>query len=522
MRRGAVLSCAIGVILAVAGCSGNAPAPIPAPSDTPRSQDSSDAPSVSEDLPDDPAPDKAAGVSVDIAYLGTTVHLEIAPVQVKDGAALLSIDYSLGADAPSPPSIAIGSILKPPTGPMGVSAIRLIDVGNAQVHLVGRDAKKQPVTTREALALTPGKSVHSDAFFAAPTGDTVDVLFPYFGLVQNVPVEQASGPLPMTPVDLGRAGTIEYQTAPIDTFVVAFDDSSASRVTGKDVTVSLASDVLFAVDKSTLTAKARKVIDRAAKKIAKVSSGGEVSVIGHTDDVGTDGYNQKLSLKRAQSVVGQLSKGVGEDFALKASGRGESEPAVDGHSAQARAGNRRVEIRFQAKTAGSAIDVGESGATAPKPKGPVVPAGSPVSVTVREKGFSIDVLSVRRVGSYLVGSLRVDASAPGPIQMLELFGTANQGLAAGRGLKMTTLVAGAHNLTLLGEGSRYYPADYVTEAGAGRVLSQRATLADQFLASQVDQGRSVVVTAMWPDPGGDTVTIDVPDRFRITDVPVTP
>lgn len=33
-------------------------------------------------------------------------------------------------------------------------------------------------------------------------------------------------------------------------------------------------------------------------------------------------------------------------------------------------------------------------------------------------------------------------------------------------------------------------------------------------------GESILVTVVWADPGTDTVTIDVPERFRITDVPV--
>ena len=524
-RTGVAFGCVFGLVLAVSGCSGADPAPVPSSAAPTSSASGVEGPPTQEVPNTEPAvPELAlpAGVGVDVEYRGVPIHIEIAPIQVKDGAALLSVDYSLANDAPQTPRILIGQILMPPSGPMGVSTIRLVDGANSQVHLIGKDGDKQPATSRDPLALEPGKSVHSDAFFGAPAGETVDVLFPYFGLVQGVPVVQAPEALTVTPDDLSLVGELTYQTTPMDAFVVAFDDSSTTRSTGTDVKVSLASDVLFAVDKSTLTAKAQKVVDRAATKIAAVAAGGEVSVVGHTDDVGSEAYNQKLSVKRAKAVVAQLSKTLDKGFTLSAEGRGKSEPAAEGQSKEARAANRRVEIRFQAKKAGTAVDVGASSAKAPKQTGKVVAMGTPVSVPVRDKEFTVEAISVRRAGAHLVGSLRVTGASPQPIQMIELFGTATQGLAAKRGLKMTTMVAGAHNLTLLGEASRFYPADYVTVPRDGLGSDQRATLADQFLSAELEQGQSVVVTAMWPDPGGDTVTIDVPERFRITDVPVTP
>ena len=135
-------------------------------------------------------------------------------------------------------------------------------------------------------------------------------------------------------------------------------------------------------------------------------------------------------------------------------------------------------------------------------------------------GFSVRATSVVRVGAYLVGSLEVTREGSGTDYAAGLFGDFSQGLAASRGLGAFTMTAGAHNATLLGSSSRYYPADYVrTDADGGAEV--RSVLADEWIGAQLGQGESVTVTVLWPDPGGGTVTIDVPQRFRLTDVPVT-
>ncbi|MDT4885035.1 Outer membrane protein A [compost metagenome] len=68
-------------------------------------------------------------------------------------------------------------------------------------------------------------------------------------------------------------------------------------------------------------------------------------MIGHTDNVGSDHYNQGLSERRAQSVADFLaSQGVPADK-LTSQGLGESQPVADNDSDEGRAQNRRVEIQ---------------------------------------------------------------------------------------------------------------------------------------------------------------------------------
>ena len=69
-----------------------------------------------------------------------------------------------------------------------------------------------------------------------------------------------------------------------------------------------------------------------------------IIAVGHTDSVGSDAYNQKLSLRRAEAVKAYMvSKGI-EANRVYTEGKGEKQPVADNKTAEGRAKNRRVEI----------------------------------------------------------------------------------------------------------------------------------------------------------------------------------
>lgn len=111
-------------------------------------------------------------------------------------------------------------------------------------------------------------------------------------------------------------------------------------------------DVHFAFDRSDLTDYAKATLDNAAKVIQGLSRDYpqlKVDVAGHTDSVGTDGYNQGLSERRAAVVKQYLQqKGVdGGRITLQA--YGESRPKATNESDEGRALNRRSEVRTREK-----------------------------------------------------------------------------------------------------------------------------------------------------------------------------
>ncbi len=69
-----------------------------------------------------------------------------------------------------------------------------------------------------------------------------------------------------------------------------------------------------------------------------------IIAVGHTDSVGSDAYNQKLSVRRAEAVKAYLvSKGI-EKNRVYTEGKGEKQPVADNKTAAGRAKNRRVEV----------------------------------------------------------------------------------------------------------------------------------------------------------------------------------
>ncbi|WP_338847752.1 OmpA family protein [Massilia sp. W12] len=107
--------------------------------------------------------------------------------------------------------------------------------------------------------------------------------------------------------------------------------------------VSFNADALFDFDKAVLKKEGKEKLDDLTSKLQGVDL--EVVIaVGHTDSVGSDAYNQKLSLRRAEAVKAYL-KGKGlDEKRIYTEGKGEKSPVADNKTADGRAKNRRVEI----------------------------------------------------------------------------------------------------------------------------------------------------------------------------------
>jgi len=106
-------------------------------------------------------------------------------------------------------------------------------------------------------------------------------------------------------------------------------------------------DVHFQFDSAKLTAADKTKLDTIATRLKKEAPSAQLRVSGHTDSVGKDAYNQKLSEKRARSVTDYLiSAGVPRSNFVSVTGAGESHPVADNKTAEGRALNRRVEIQI--------------------------------------------------------------------------------------------------------------------------------------------------------------------------------
>ena len=107
--------------------------------------------------------------------------------------------------------------------------------------------------------------------------------------------------------------------------------------------VTYAADAFFDFDKAVLKPEGKAKLDDLVQKVKGINL--EVIIaVGHTDSIGTDAYNQKLSVRRSEAVKAYLvSKGI-EKNRVYTEGKGEKQPVADNKTKEGRTKNRRVEI----------------------------------------------------------------------------------------------------------------------------------------------------------------------------------
>jgi OOP family OmpA-OmpF porin len=107
--------------------------------------------------------------------------------------------------------------------------------------------------------------------------------------------------------------------------------------------VTYAADAFFDFDKAVVKPAGKAKLDDLVSKVKGINL--EVIIaVGHTDSVGSDAYNQKLSVRRAEAVKAYLvTKGI-EKNRIYTEGKGEKQPVASNKTAEGRAKNRRVEI----------------------------------------------------------------------------------------------------------------------------------------------------------------------------------
>jgi len=116
---------------------------------------------------------------------------------------------------------------------------------------------------------------------------------------------------------------------------------------GEGIVVEFASKVLFGFDKVDLTPTAENNLDDLSTILKKYPDT-DIEVQGHTDNVGTDGYNQELSERRASEVSNYLKKKGITSSRVTIKGYGENAPKYTNDTDKGRTQNRRVEFLITA------------------------------------------------------------------------------------------------------------------------------------------------------------------------------
>ena len=424
--------------------------------------------------------------------------------------------------------LGVPSISRPGTG---TSLVKLLDTTSGRVWSATDGSGL-------FLELAPGEDMTSYLSFGKVDTDTVTVMVPMAGFT-TVSVLDAND-AKKAKIDLSIAQAALKQsshTVPkladpvaIERYTRALDDSTSTHAGGKDITVTLASDVTFASDSADLTSAADAQLKTVAGQLAQYPDGGTLTIVGHTDDVQDDAYNQTLSEKRANAVKTRLAQLTSLDkWQTSVSGKGESEPRINDTSDEARAVNRRVEITLT-PTGGTTQKAAPTTGTGslPETKGPVAKGSEGVTLKhASDDGqLTITLDNVTRQGGYLLGLLHTTLSTPDGsnpafhawLQDDKAFSSNFRREAGSR----DTVANSSNGLTLLAGGERIYPADYLDAE-----FKVHVPLTELELTPSIKAG-TTTVCVVWPDPGGDTVTLDhakgkysIPgNSYRLTDIPV--
>jgi outer membrane protein OmpA-like peptidoglycan-associated protein len=132
--------------------------------------------------------------------------------------------------------------------------------------------------------------------------------------------------------------------AEVNRLEAALGQIAETRRTALGLVMNLGGDHLkFEFDKAELRPEDRELLGRIAG-VLMTSHDYTISVNGHTDDVGSAEYNQKLSERRAEAVRDYLVKAGLSPEILTVTGHGKALPLIPGTSEAARAKNRRVEL----------------------------------------------------------------------------------------------------------------------------------------------------------------------------------
>ena len=124
--------------------------------------------------------------------------------------------------------------------------------------------------------------------------------------------------------------------------------TSVERLDDKTLLIRFDSDVLFAVNSASLSSRSKETLANAAGVIAEYDKTAVV-VQGHTDSTGSEAHNEKLSMRRAESVLRYFIKNGVPDKRLIATAYGERMPVASNDTENGRAKNRRVTVLLKAK-----------------------------------------------------------------------------------------------------------------------------------------------------------------------------
>ena len=166
----------------------------------------------------------------------------------------------------------------------------------------------------------------------------------YYATAAKPPVKQAALQ-PSAPPPIAAAETVKIVEVPVEKIVVKEVVKEVQKVVEVEKLVFPA--VAFAFNSANLTDLGKGQVYLAAQRL-KEKNDVTVVIEGHADNRGSDEYNQRLGLQRAETVMNELAAQGIDRGRMSTASLGESRPLIGTDSAWAHAVNRRVEFQVKA------------------------------------------------------------------------------------------------------------------------------------------------------------------------------
>jgi outer membrane protein OmpA-like peptidoglycan-associated protein len=164
-----------------------------------------------------------------------------------------------------------------------------------------------------------------------------------FGMAERIPMETQSRPKQVSALPAGEQ--VRLVEVPVEKIVTQEVIKEVPQVV--EVERVIFEGVAFRFDSAELTDLGQGQVYLAAQRL-KDKTDVTIVVEGHTDNVGTDEYNQKLGLRRAETIINELTRLGIDTSKMTMTSSGESKPLVNQDNAWAHALNRRVEFQMKA------------------------------------------------------------------------------------------------------------------------------------------------------------------------------
>ncbi len=461
------------------------------------------------------------GVALETSWKGVDLSVEAGPAVQKNNYTVIRVSFLISRNAQVPAdSVSLSSVFSEGSDPDTMLGLRMLDLERSLIY-----PQLNQSSVMVASSLSKKKPVEIFPIFPSVGSDTqiVQLFLPSMGIV-SIPVVKESDVQYSVDKILNDAKLPSKDIAPLklDSIIQTADGSSDTKQDEKSTTVTVAGDVTFATDSDQLSAQADSVLASVVEQIKKYPSGGDLTITGHTDDVADDAHNQDLSERRAKAVSDRLKKLTDlSKWKGSVSGKGESSPRVPNDTDEHRQVNRRVEITLTpSKPAESSAlpSATPSSPTLPKQSGPIGKGPDGVDVSIDGKTVRISMERAVRAGRFLMGTLMLDVD-----KELSLPTAAFSMPNSVQDKYWPIPALAVCSLTLLSHGQYYLEASYSNSAG------NAAPLSNNFVYP-LQPGAPTRLPAVWPDPGGDTIVLDVPPgensaaiqrfSFRLTDIPV--